>query len=48
MIAGLNFSYSVFKTRKGFAAYIQNAFKALKPGGLFALDAWAEARLNFS
>ena len=47
LIAGLNFSYSVFKTRKDFAAYIQNAFRALKPGGLFALDAWGGGQAQF-
>ena len=47
LIAGLNFSYSVFKTRKDFAAYIKNAFKALKPGGLFALDAWGGGQAQF-
>ena len=47
LIAGLNFSYSVFKTRKDFAAYIQNAFQALKPGGLFALDAWGGGQAQF-
>ncbi len=47
VIAGLNFSYSVFKTRTDFAAYIRNAFKALKPGGLFALDAWGGGQAQF-
>ena len=47
LIAALNFSYSVFKTRKDFAAYIKNAFKALKPGGLFALDAWGGGQAQF-
>lgn len=47
LIAGLNFSYSVFKTRKDFGAYIKNAYAALKPGGLFTLDAWGGGQAQF-
>jgi len=38
MIAALNFSYCVFKTRAGLLAYFKNARRSLKPGGLFMLD----------
>ena len=47
LIAGLNFSYSVFKTRKGMGAYINNAHRALLPGGLFVLDAWGGGQAQF-
>lgn len=39
-IAALNFSYSVFKTRKELAAYIRNCHRALEPGGVLFMDAW--------
>lgn len=39
-ILALNFSYSVFKTRQALAAYVQNSFRSLRPGGLLFLDAW--------
>jgi SAM-dependent methyltransferase len=39
-ILALNFSYSVFKTRKLLGAYIANCFRSLKPGGILFLDAW--------
>ena len=40
LIAAMNFSYSVFKTRPEITAYIQNSFRALKPGGVFLMDVW--------
>jgi SAM-dependent methyltransferase len=39
-ILALNFSYSVFKTRREFGAYIRNCYAALAPGGILFLDAW--------
>ena len=39
-IVALNFSYSVFKTRKELSAYVRNCYRALKPGGVLFLDAW--------
>lgn len=39
-VLALNFSYSVFKTRKELGAYIRNCHRALKPGGILFLDAW--------
>ncbi|MBL8749848.1 MAG: class I SAM-dependent methyltransferase [Planctomycetes bacterium] len=39
-ILALNFSYSVFKTRRDLAAYVQNAHRSLKPGGVLFMDAW--------
>ena len=47
LVAALNFSYSVFKTRKDLGAYIQNAYNALSPGGLFAIDAWGGGQAQF-
>ena len=47
LIAGLNFSYSVFKTRKDMGVYINNAHRALLPGGLFVLEAWGGGRAQF-
>lgn len=44
IIAAMNFSYSVFKTRKDFGAYISNAYRSLETGGLFVLDAWGGAQ----
>lgn len=38
MIAALNFSYCVFKTRPDVLAYFRNARRSLKPGGLFLID----------
>lgn len=40
IIAAMNFSYSVFKDRKDFGAYIKNAYHSLKKDGLFVMDAW--------
>lgn len=40
LIAAMNFSYSVFKTRDQITAYIQNSYRALKPGGVFLVDVW--------
>ena len=39
-IAALNFSYSVFKTRRELAAYVKNCYASLTPGGLLFFDAW--------
>lgn len=39
-ILALNFSYSVFKTRRELAGYVQNAHRSLKPGGVLFMDAW--------
>ncbi|MBL9077278.1 MAG: methyltransferase domain-containing protein [Planctomycetes bacterium] len=39
-ILALNFSYSVFKTRRELGAYIVNCHRSLKPGGMLFLDAW--------
>ncbi|MEO6596019.1 MAG: class I SAM-dependent methyltransferase [Planctomycetota bacterium] len=39
-ILALNFSYSVFKTRKQLGDYIKNCYRSLKPGGVLFLDAW--------
>ena len=47
MIAGLNFSFSVFKTRKEFGDYMKNACAALVPGGVFALDNWGGGQAQF-
>ena len=40
LIAALNFSYSVFKTRETLGAYFRAARRSMAPGGLFVLDAW--------
>ncbi|HEX5052671.1 MAG TPA: class I SAM-dependent methyltransferase [Planctomycetota bacterium] len=40
VILALNFSYSVFKTRKELGAYITNCYRSLRPGGVLFLDAW--------
>lgn len=47
MVAALNFSYSVFKTRALMGAYIKNAFRSLEAGGLFVLDAWGGGQAQF-
>ena len=47
LIAGLNFSYSVFKTREYLGRYVKNAFQSLAPGGLFVLDAWGGGQAQF-
>jgi len=39
-IVAVNFSYSVFKTRRQLAAYLRNCYRALAPGGILFLDAW--------
>lgn len=39
-ILALNFSYSVFKTRRELRDYIANCYRSLKPGGILFLDAW--------
>ena len=38
--AALNFSYSVFKTRKLMLEYMRNAYRSLKPRGMLMMDAW--------
>jgi len=40
VVAGLNFSYFIFKTRAGLLEYFRAAFGNLKPGGLLLLDAY--------
>ena len=40
LIAALNFSYCIFKSRELLRAYFENAFKSLKPGGMLILDSW--------
>ncbi len=47
LLAGLNFSFSVFKTRQEMGAYINNAFRAIKPGGVFILDNWGGGQAQF-
>ncbi|HEU4418929.1 MAG TPA: class I SAM-dependent methyltransferase [Planctomycetota bacterium] len=39
-ILALNFSYSVFKTRRKLGGYVRNCYRSLQPGGLLFLDAW--------
>ena len=40
VIAALNFSYSVFKTRDGLCEYFKQVRRSLADGGVFILDAW--------
>lgn len=40
VVAALNFSYSVFKTRDQLSAYFAQARRSLNPGGIFFLDAF--------
>jgi SAM-dependent methyltransferase len=40
LVAALNFSYSVFKTRDGLCAYFRQVRRSLAEGGIFILDAW--------
>jgi SAM-dependent methyltransferase len=40
LIAALNFSYCVFKTRPELLAYARNAHRSLVDGGMFLVDAW--------
>ncbi len=40
MIAAMNFSYCVFKTRDEMRAYLANGVRSLRPGGLMLLDVW--------
>jgi len=40
IIAAMNFSYAVFKTRKVFGAYVKNAYRSLTKDGVFMMDAW--------
>ncbi len=40
IIAAMNFSYAVFKTRQDFRAYIRNSYRSLKKDGIFIMDAW--------
>ena len=47
LIAALNFSYSVFKTRAEMGKYITRAHQSLKSGGLFVLDAWGGGQAQF-
>ncbi len=47
LTAALNFSYSVFKTRRDLGRYFDNAYQGLKPGGLFVLDAWGGGQSQF-
>ena len=47
LTAALNFSYSVFKTRSDLGRYFVNAYRGLKPGCLFVLDAWGGGQAQF-
>ena len=40
LVAAMNFSYCIFKQREDLQVYVQNAYEALKPGGLFCMDIW--------
>lgn len=40
VIAALNFSYFIFKTRAGLLEYFKAAFANLKPGGVYFLDSY--------
>jgi SAM-dependent methyltransferase len=40
LIAAMNFSYSVFKTRPLLLAYMRNAYRSLRPRGVLCMDAW--------
>ncbi|MEM7198730.1 MAG: class I SAM-dependent methyltransferase [Planctomycetota bacterium] len=40
LTAGLNFSYSIFKTRPELLDYMRAARRALKDDGVFMIDAW--------
>lgn len=39
-ILALNFSYSVFTTRRDLLAYLKNCHRSLRKGGVLFLDAW--------
>jgi SAM-dependent methyltransferase len=43
LVAALNFSYSVFKTRDELGAYFRRVRRSLARDGLFVLDAWGGA-----
>jgi len=47
LLAALNFSYSVFKTRDEMGRYIRNAYESLEPGGLLVMDAWGGGQVQF-
>ena len=40
IVAALNFSYSVFKTREELGGYFKQVRRSLSDGGVFLLDAW--------
>jgi SAM-dependent methyltransferase len=40
LVAALNFSYSVFKTRAELGSYFRKVRRSVRPGGVFVLDAW--------
>jgi SAM-dependent methyltransferase len=40
ILAAMNFSYSVFKTRKELLAYMKNAYRSLNRNGVLCMDAW--------
>ncbi|HEX9722777.1 MAG TPA: class I SAM-dependent methyltransferase [Vicinamibacteria bacterium] len=40
IVAAMNFSYSVFKTRDLMRQYMRNAYRSLRPHGLLMMDAW--------
>jgi len=40
VIAAVNFSYSVFHSRRELAGYVRHCYRALRPGGMLFLDAW--------
>ena len=46
-VAAMNFSYSVFKTRREFSRYVETVYATLTPGGMFFLDAWGGGEVQF-
>jgi len=40
VIAALNFSYSVFKTREQMLGYFKTCYRSLQPGGMLFVDDW--------
>ena len=40
IVAAMNFSYSVFKTRGGLGQYVRNAYRSLRDQGILVMDAW--------
>ncbi len=46
-VAALNFSYSVFKTRRELSTYIKTVYRSLSKGGMLFLDAWGGGEVQF-